>query len=285
MRTSALFRRLAAEAVGTAVLAAVLIGSGLRAAQPGSGGSAAVGAVLAPALALGVLLAVLAPVSGAHLNPLVTAAVWWTGRRDGGPAGRELACYPVAQLAGAVAGAGVANAMFGRPLLEVSGRRLAEGPLWLAEAVATGVLLLVVCGLLHGGRGRWAPVAVAGWAVAACWGTSSGAFANPAVTAGRALSVGAAGIAPGSVPGFVLAQCAGAGAGLLLAALLFGPRTAGRDRPAGPGAADAAGGRPGRGGQGAARKDLAASNASSSASTSPGRLPEPSSSPPQRIDR
>ncbi|GAA1088310.1 aquaporin [Kitasatospora arboriphila] len=282
MMTTALFRRLAAEAVGTAVLAAVLIGSGLRAAQPGLAGSAAVGAVLAPALALGVLLTVLAPVSGAHLNPLVTAAVWWTGRRGGGPSGRELVCYPVAQLAGAVAGAAVANAMFGRPLLEVSGRRLAAGPLWLAEAVATGVLLLVVCGLRHVGRGRWAPVAVAGWAVAACWGTSSGAFANPAVTAGRALSDGAAGIAPGSVPGFVLAQCAGAAAGLLLVALLFGPRAAAPDGAAGPVGPVAAAG---RGGQGAARKDLAASRASSSASTSPGRLPEPSSRPPQRIDR
>ncbi|WP_234443679.1 aquaporin [Streptomyces sp. NRRL B-24484] len=285
MRTSALFRRLAAEAVGTAVLAAVLIGSGLRAAQPAPGGSAAVGAVLAPALALGVLLTVLAPVSGAHLNPLVTAAVWWTGRRGGGPPGRELACYPVAQLCGAVAGAAVANAMFGRPLLEVSGRRLAAGPLWLAEAVATGVLLLVVCGLRHVGRGRWAPVAVAGWAVAACWGTSSGAFANPAVTAGRALSDGAAGIAPGSVPGFVLAQCAGAAAGLLLVALLFGPRATTPDGAAGPvgpvGPVAAAG----RGGQGTARKDLAASSASSSASTSPGRLPEPRSRPPQCIDR
>ncbi|MEV8100433.1 aquaporin [Kitasatospora sp. NPDC085879] len=281
MRTTALFRRLAAEAVGTAVLAAVLIGSGLRAAQPGPGGAAAFGAVLAPALALGVLLTVLAPVSGAHLNPLVTVAVWWTGRRDGGPAGRELVGYPVAQLVGAAAGAVAANGMFGRPLLEVSGGRPGGGLLWLAEGVATGVLVLVVCGLLRAGRGRWAPVAVAAWSVAACWGTSSGALVNPAVTAGRALSAGAAGIAPGSVPGFVLAQCAGAAAGLLLVALLFGPRSGVPE--ADGGAAGATG--VARDGQDSAKKDFAASSAPSSASTSPGRLPEPSSRPPQRIDR
>ncbi|WP_431679534.1 aquaporin [Kitasatospora sp. KL5] len=277
MRTTPLFRRLAAEAVGTAVLAAVLIGSGLRAAATGGdGGGGAVGGVLAPALALGVLIALFAPVSGAHLNPLVTVAGWWAGRRDGsGPSAGELGGYAAAQLAGAAAGAAVANAMFGRPLLGPAAVPRAGGPLWLAEGLATGVLVLLVCGLLLGGRGRWAPMAVAGWAAAACWGTSSGAFANPAVTAGRALAEGPAGIAPGSVPGFVLAQCAGAAAGLALAALLFGrPGAVGRPGASGEPAAQAE-----------ARKDLAASSASSSASTSPGRLPEPSSRPPQRIDR
>ncbi|MFD0571219.1 aquaporin [Kitasatospora gansuensis] len=101
-------------------------------------------------------------------------------------------------------------------------KQRSAGHLWLAEAVATGVLILLVFGLLRAGHGGWAPVAVAGWIGAACWGTSSGSFANPALTVGRALSDSYTGIAPGSVPAFVLAQCVGAAAGLALVAVLFG---------------------------------------------------------------
>ncbi|MBB4948063.1 glycerol uptake facilitator-like aquaporin [Kitasatospora gansuensis] len=224
MMTPSLPRRLAAEAVGTALLAAVLIGSGIQsAALSADGGMRFAANVLASVLALAVLIALLAPVSGAHFNPLVSAAVWWTERRSGtGLTLRELGGYVAAQLLGAVAGAGLANTMFERPFLELSGRQRSAGHLWLAEAVATGVLILLVFGLLRAGHGGWAPVAVAGWIGAACWGTSSGSFANPALTVGRALSDSYTGIAPGSVPAFVLAQCVGAAAGLALVAVLFG---------------------------------------------------------------
>ncbi len=219
-----LYRRLAAEAVGTAVLAAVLVGSGIQATGLSrDGGVQLLANVLASVLALAVLIALLAPVSGAHFNPLVSAAAWWTDRRTGtGLTLRELGGYTAAQLLGAAAGTGLANLMFERPLLELSGQTRSAGHLWLAEAVATGVLILLVFGLLRADRGGYAPVAVAAWIAAAAWGTSSGSFANPALTVGRTLTDSYTGIAPGSVPAFVLAQCAGAAVGLALVLLLFG---------------------------------------------------------------
>ncbi len=224
MMTTPLSRRLAAEAVGTAVLATVLVGSGFRAVGLSrDGGVQLLANVSASVLALALLIALFAPVSGGHFNPLVSAAAWWTGRRSGtGPTARELGAYVLAQLAGAVAGTGLANVMFGRPFLELSGQRRSAGHLWLAESAATGVLILLVSGLVRSGRARLLPVAVAAWIGAACWGTSSGSFANPALTFGRALSDGFTGIAPGSVPGFVVAQSVGAMAGLALAAAVFG---------------------------------------------------------------
>ncbi|MER7751009.1 MIP/aquaporin family protein [Kitasatospora sp. NPDC097643] len=219
-----LLRRLAAEAVGTAALAAVVVGSGIRAsALSADGGVRFLANVGASALALIVLIELLGPVSGGHFNPLVTAGAWWTGRRGGsGPSLPELAGYVGAQLVGAVAGTGLANAMFARPFVELSGQDRDGPALWLGEAVGTGVLLLVVFGLTAAGRGRLVPAAVGLWIGAACWATSSGSFANPAVTFGRALTDSYTGIAPGSVPGFVLAQLLGAAGGLTLVALLFG---------------------------------------------------------------
>ncbi|MFJ1705439.1 aquaporin [Kitasatospora sp. NPDC088346] len=225
MTTTPLSRRLAAEAVGTAVLATVLVGSGIRAAglSP-DGGVQFLANVLASVLALALLIALFAPVSGGHFNPLVSAAAWWTGRRGGtGLTARELGGYVLAQLAGAVTGTGLANTMFERPFVQPSGQERAARHLWLAEGVATGVLILLVCGLVRSGRARLLPVAVAAWIGAACWGTASGSFANPALTLGRALSDSCTGIAPGSVPAFVLAQTAGAVAGLALVTAVFGP--------------------------------------------------------------
>ncbi|MEU1503667.1 aquaporin [Kitasatospora sp. NPDC005748] len=218
-----LIRRLAAEAVGTAALAAVVVGSGIQAAALSQdGGVRFLANVGASALALAVLIELFGPLSGGHFNPLVTAGAWWAGRRDGsGPTLPEFGGYAAAQLAGAVAGTGLANAMFGRPFIEPSGHGRDGGALWLGEAVATGTLLLVVAGLSGSGRGRLVPAAVGLWVAAACWATSSGGFANPAVTLGRALTDSYTGIAPGSVPGFVLAQLAGAGAALALGAVLF----------------------------------------------------------------
>ncbi|MEV0191606.1 aquaporin [Kitasatospora purpeofusca] len=219
-------RRLAAELVGTALLAAVVVGSGHQAdALTSDAGLRFLANVGASAAALAVLITLFGPVSGGHLNPLITAGAWWTGR--GTPAGlplREAVGYAAAQTVGAVAGTGLADAMFGHPVLRLSTVPRGSGALWLAEAVATGTLLLVVTGATAAGRGRLVPALVGLWVVAACWATSSGGFANPAVTLGRALTDGWTGIAPGSVPGFVLAQCAGAAAGLGLAALLFGGR-------------------------------------------------------------
>ncbi|MEU1420005.1 aquaporin [Kitasatospora sp. NPDC005751] len=218
-----LVRRLAAEAVGTAALAAVVVGSGIHAAALSQdGGVRFLANVGASALALAVLIELFGPLSGGHFNPLVTAGAWWAGRRDGsGPTLPELGGYAAAQLAGAVAGTGLANAMFGRPFVEPSGHGRDGGALWLGEAVATGTLLLVVAGLSGSGRGRLVPAAVGLWVAAACWATSSGGFANPAVTLGRALTDSYTGIAPGSVPGFLLAQLAGAVAALALGAVLF----------------------------------------------------------------
>ncbi|MGW4894967.1 aquaporin [Kitasatospora sp. NPDC004240] len=226
-----LVTRLTAELAGTAVLTAVVVGSGFKAAALGTDGAVGLLAgVGAPALALAVLIALLGPVSGGHFNPLVSAAAWWTGDRS--RAGlRALGGYAAAQTAGAVAGTVLAAAMYGRPLVELSTRHRDGGALRLGEVVATGTLLLVIGGLVRGGRGRLVPAAVGLWTVAACWATSSGGFANPALTLARTLTGGDAGIAPGSVPGFVLAQCAGAVAGTALAALLFGGGDDGR--PAG----------------------------------------------------
>ncbi|WP_051966866.1 aquaporin [Kitasatospora mediocidica] len=224
LQQPALGRRLVAETVGTGILAMVVIGSGIQAAALTQDGAVRFLAnVLASVCALGVLIALLGPVSGAHLNPLLSAGVWWTGRgRPGALTGRELAGYVLAQVAGAVGGAVLANAMFGRPAVDLSHHVRSGGAVWTGEVVATGVLLLLVFGLTRGGRDRYAPVAVAGWISAACWGTASGSFANPALTLGRAFSDSYAGIAPGSVPAFVLAQLVGAVAGLTLVSVLFG---------------------------------------------------------------
>jgi hypothetical protein len=126
----------------------------------------------------------------------------------------------------------LAQAMFGRPLVEPAGQRREGAALLLGETVATAALLLVVCALVRSGRGRLVPAAVGLWIGAACWATSSGSFANPAVTAARALTDSYTGIAPASVPGFVLAQCLGGAVGTALAALLFAPGA-----PGAPGAA------------------------------------------------
>ncbi|MFF5450498.1 aquaporin [Streptomyces sp. NPDC012950] len=217
-------RRALAELVGTAALVAVVVGSGIQAA--GLTQDVAV-RLLANALAtvfgLGVLIALLGPVSGAHFNPAVTLALWWTGRRDGtGPTPRDVAAYLPAQTLGAVGGAVLAHAMFAGPLVSPSTHDRSAGHLWLAETVATGGLVLLVLGLGRTGRRHLAPVLVASYVGTAYWATSSTGFANPAVTVGRAFSDTFAGIAPSSVPPFVASQLLGACAGAALAAALFG---------------------------------------------------------------
>ncbi|MEU1506903.1 MIP/aquaporin family protein [Kitasatospora sp. NPDC005748] len=217
-------RRAAVEFVGTGALVAVVVGSGVQATQLSQDvGVRLLANSLATVFGLGVLIALLGPVSGAHFNPAVTLAAWWTGRRDGeGPGLREVAAYLPAQIAGAICGAVLADAMFAQPLVRWSTHDRWAPHLWLGEVVATAGLILLVFGLARAGRAPFAPVAVASYVGAAYWFTSSTSFANPAVTVGRAFTETFAGIAPPSVLPFVAAQLVGLVVGVALAAVLFG---------------------------------------------------------------
>ena len=214
-----LTRKLAAEALGTALLLAVVIGSGIMGERL-SGGNVAV-ALLANTLAtvggLYVLIEVFGPVSGAHFNPAVSAVMAIRGelRRS------SLAPYIAAQLAGAVLGAWLANAMFDLSVLQVSTKMRSSNGQWLAEVVATAGLLLVI---LRAPAGR-ASAMVAAYIGAAYWFTASTSFANPAAVMGRMFSDTFAGISPSSAGAFVLAQLIGAAVGLGLHGL-FAHKTA-----------------------------------------------------------
>jgi glycerol uptake facilitator-like aquaporin len=220
-------RRVAVEAVGTAALVAIVVGSGIQATQLSHDvGVQLLANSLATVFGLGVLIALLGPISGAHFNPVVTLAAWWTGRRTGeGPNPGEVAAYTGAQIAGAIGGAVLADAMFAKPLVTWSTHDRFGGHLWLGEVVATAGLIVLVFGLARTGRAHFAPVAVACWIGAAYWFTSSTSFANPAVTIGRAFTDTFAGIAPASVLAFVAAQLLGMAVGLGLLAVLFGHPT------------------------------------------------------------
>lgn len=201
-------RRLAAEALGTGWLLAVVVGSGIMAERLSGGnvGLALLANAVATGAALPVLIQVLGPVSGAHLNPAVTL-VMAMRREIGGPVA---AAYALAQTLGGVAGVALAHAMFAHPaLLEAGVRARSGGPQWLAEAVATAGLILTILGTLRA-RPAAVPAMVGLYITAAYWFTASTSFANPAVTLARSLTTSFAGIAPADVPGFVLAQLAGA---------------------------------------------------------------------------
>ncbi|WP_269855551.1 aquaporin [Streptomyces sp. RPT161] len=224
MTAPALGRRAAAEFVGTAALVAVVVGSGIQATELSRDvGVQLLANSIATVFGLGVLIVLLGPVSGAHFNPVVSLAAWLTGRRSGdGLTVREVAAYVPAQIAGAIGGAVLANAMFAEPLVKWSTHDRFAGHLWLGEVVATAGLVLLIFGLARTGRAHAAPVAVASFIGAAYWFTSSTSFANPAVTIGRAFTDTFAGIAPGSVEPFIAAQLVGAAVGLGLVSLLFG---------------------------------------------------------------
>jgi glycerol uptake facilitator-like aquaporin len=220
--TATLPRRLLAEGVGTALLVTVVVGSGIAAQRlsPDDVGVQLLENSIATMLGLGVLIALLGPVS-AHLNPVVSAADWWLGRREGtGLGGRDLTAYAMVQTVGAVLGCLLANAMYDVPAhLATKGRT--GGHLWLGEVVATAGLVALLVALARTGRLALAAPAVGAYIGAAYWFTSSTSFANPAVTVGRAFSDTFAGIAPSSVPGFVIAQLVGAAVGVVLAVTLF----------------------------------------------------------------
>ena len=214
----ALARKLIAEALGTALLLTVVIGSGVMAERL-SGGNAAI-ALLANTLAtmagLYILIEVFGPVSGAHFNPAVSSVMAWRGELPKA----ALLPYIAAQLLGAMLGAWLAHAMFELPILQLSTHVRSGSGQWLAEVVASAGLLLVI---LRAPAGRAAPM-VACYIGAAYWFTASTAFANPAAAFGRMFSDSFAGIAPASVAGFVVAEFAGAALGLGLHHALGVPR-------------------------------------------------------------
>ncbi|MBG0561356.1 aquaporin [Actinoplanes aureus] len=221
MSSIAPWRRLLAEFLGTALLVTAVVGSGIMATtlSPGDVGLQLLQNSIATAFALGALILTFGPISGAHFNPVVSAADWFLGRRTGtGLKGKDLAGYASAQTAGAIAGSVLANLMFDLAPVTLSTKDRAAGHLWLGEVVATTGLLLLIFALGRSGRSAVAPAAVGAYIGAAYWFTSSTSFANPAVTIGRAFTDTFAGIAPASVPGYVIAQIAGlvVGAGLLL---------------------------------------------------------------------
>lgn len=218
-----LIARAAAELVGTAALVAIVVGSGIQATKLTDDVALQLLAnSTATVFGLGVLIALLGPVSGAHFNPAVTLAEWWTARRGGaGVTARELAVYVPSQIVGAIAGAILADAMFGEPLVQWSTHDRSAGNLLLGEVVATAGLILLIFGLARTDRLRLAPVAVASYIGAAYWFTSSTSFANPAVTIGRAFTDTFAGIAPASVPAFTGMQLVGAVVGLALVSVIF----------------------------------------------------------------
>ena len=219
--TAPLGRRLLAEGVGTALLVAVVVGSGIAAQQlsPDNTGLQLLENSMATVFGLGVLILLFGPVSGAHFNPVVSAVDWVLGRRVGaGLTGRDVTAYAGAQVIGAIAGAVLANAMFDLAPVQISDKMRTTPGLWIGEIVATAGLIALIFALARSGRAALSAAAVGSYIGAAYWFTSSTSFANPAVSVGRIFSDTFAGIAPASVPGFVIAQILGAalGAGLVL---------------------------------------------------------------------
>jgi glycerol uptake facilitator-like aquaporin len=217
-------RRLIAEYLGTLLLVTAVVGSGIMAVtlSPGDVGLQLLENSIATMLALGVLILILGPVSGAHLNPVVTVADWWLHRRDPNHlSAAEAAAYVSAQTAGAISGAVLANLMFGLPAVSWSATTRTTPHLWIGEAVATGGLILLIFALVRTHRTQYAPAAVGAYIGAAYWFTSSTSFANPAVTIGRAFTDTFAGISPTSVPGFIAFQAVGAAVGLALVLVLY----------------------------------------------------------------
>jgi glycerol uptake facilitator-like aquaporin len=210
-------RRLLAEFVGTALLVTVVVGSGIAAAQlsPDDVGLQLLENSTATVFGLAVLILLFGPVSGAHFNPVVTATDWLVGRRAGtGITANHLAAHLVAQVAGGISGAWLANLMFDRRVFELATKdRITLGHL-VGEAVATAGLIALIFTLARTGRSALSAAAVGAYIGAAYWFTSSTSFANPAVTIGRIFSNTFAGIAPISAPGFVTAQIVGAAIGL-----------------------------------------------------------------------
>jgi glycerol uptake facilitator-like aquaporin len=202
-----LWRRLTAEFLGSAFLAAVVIGSGIAAQRlsPGQTGLQLLENAAATAAGLFAIILMFGPVSGGHFNPVVS----FVDAAFGGLSWRDAAAYLPAQVAGCTAGAVLANLMFALPAVTISGKHRASPAHFLSEVIATLGLMLVIFALVRSGRVRSAPAAVGAYIGAAYFFTSSTSFANPAITIGRMFSNTFAGIAPSSVPSFIGAQIVG----------------------------------------------------------------------------
>jgi len=212
----AVWRRLVAELLGSAFLAAVVIGSGIAAVQlsPGDTGLELLENAAATAAGLFAIILMFGPVSGGHFNPVVSFADAWFG----GLRWRDAAAYLPVQMVGCVAGAVAANLMFSRAAVSISAKHRASPGHFLSEIIATAGLLLVIFALARTGRARTAPAAVGAYIGAAYFFTSSTSFANPAITVGRMFSNTFAGIAPASAPSFIAAQVIG---GVLAAGIIW----------------------------------------------------------------
>ncbi len=216
---SALPRRAFAEFLGTALLLIAVVGSGIAAERLSAGqpGLELLENAVATGVALVAIVLTFGPVSGAHLNPVITAV----DLAFGGLRAREAGAYAAAQLAGGAAGTVLADLMFSLPAVQVSQHVRSGGGLWLAEAVATFGLVVVVFALARSGRAALAPFAVGVYIAGAYFFTSSTSFANPAVTLARTLSNTFAGIAPASAPGFIVAQALGGALGAVAVRVLY----------------------------------------------------------------
>jgi glycerol uptake facilitator-like aquaporin len=221
---AALWRRLIAEFLGSAFLAAVVIGSGIAAQRlsPGNAGLQLFENAAATAAGLFAIILMFGPVSGGHFNPVVS----FVDAGLGGLSWRDAGAYVPAQIAGCVSGAMVANVMFSLTALEISNKHRASPAHFLSEVVATLGLLLIISALARSGRSSSAPAAVGAYIGAAYFFTSSTSFANPAITIGRIFSKTFAGIAPWSVPSFVAAQVVGGVLAVTLVRTLYPSITA-----------------------------------------------------------
>jgi glycerol uptake facilitator-like aquaporin len=214
-----LVRQAAAEFLGSAGLVTVVIGSGIAAQRlsPGDTGLALLENALVTGAGLVALILAFGPVSGGHFNPVVTLA----DRSLGGVSNRQTGVYLAAQLVGGLLGAIVANLMFGLPAVSISTSARSSPELWLSEALATFGLVVLVFALVRSGRAPLAPFAVGAYITAAYWWSSSTSFANPMIDVARMLSDTFAGIAPASVPMFVVMQLVGGALGVAVVVLLY----------------------------------------------------------------
>jgi arsenate reductase len=218
-RAPSIWRRLLAELLGSAFLAALVIGSGIAARQlsPTDVGLELFENAAATAAGLFTIILMFGPVSGGHFNPVVSLA----DACFGGLRWREALAYIPAQVGGCIIGAVAANGMFALAAVSISTKHRASSPHLLAEAIATAGLLLVIFSLARSRRTASAPAAVGAYIGAAYFFTSSTSFANPAISVGRIFSDTFAGIAPASVPGFVIAQLIGGAAAILAVRTLY----------------------------------------------------------------
>jgi glycerol uptake facilitator-like aquaporin len=213
-------KQLASEALGTAILVATVVGSGIMAEKLASGNVALalLGNTLPTGAILVVLILVFGPISGAHMNPAVSLVM--AIRRE--LAWRDLLPYAVAQIVGGCLGTIVAHGMFDHPLIEIGIHSRTGGAQWISEVVATFGLIVTILGVLRT-KVEAVPLAVGLYITAAYWFTASTSFANPAVAIARALTTSFSGIAPQDVPMFVVAELVGAMIGLFVMTWFYAP--------------------------------------------------------------